>query len=67
MRDALALGGGPYHFSHRSSRIAHASRIASASSFLGFSIHRYSMALDFGCLRSFAVIWSTAERRGRGR
>src|SRR5580693_9342709 len=37
MRDAFALGGGPYHFFARSSRSAAASSICSAKSFFNFA------------------------------
>src|ERR1700722_17996387 len=37
MRDAFALGGGPYHFFDRSSRSAAASNICSANSFFSLA------------------------------
>src|SRR6202142_1699573 len=48
MRDAFALGGGPYHFFDRSSRSAAVSNICSAKSFFNFAFSSSS------CFNRFA-------------
>src|SRR5580692_7795619 len=65
MRDAFALGDGPYHFFDRSSRSAAASNICSAKSFFSLAFSSSScfnrVASETPCLRARSAVFAPAS------